>query len=109
MLGRWSKPHVATIPQTALDELKLLIKDGKTMIDIMLADTKEIADAMANELLDYFTDLDQARLFAELFCMPHQHHHEKRLRKSVSGANMVRMAASSSNFQDYQRSKFNLI
>jgi hypothetical protein len=43
VLGRWSKPHVATIPQTAIDELKSLIRDGVIMIDIMLSDPKEIA------------------------------------------------------------------
>ena len=43
MLGRWSKPHVATIPQTALDELKELLTDGKMIFDVLLADMKEIA------------------------------------------------------------------
>lgn len=46
---------------------------------------------MANELLDYFPDLDAARMFAEIFCAPHRHHHEKKsqARKSISGANLL--------------------
>ena len=43
VLGRWSKPHVATIPQTALDELKELLTDGKMIFDVLLTDMKEIA------------------------------------------------------------------
>ncbi len=43
VLGRWSKPHVATIPQTALDELKDLLTDGKMIFDVLLTDMKEIA------------------------------------------------------------------
>jgi hypothetical protein len=61
---------------------------------------------MANELLDYFGELDQARQFAELFCMPHQHHHEKRVRKSVSGANLMKISTSS-NFQDFNSKSSN--
>ena len=43
VLGRWSKPHVATLPQTSIDELKSLLQDGKMMIDVLLSDIKEIA------------------------------------------------------------------
>lgn len=41
--GRWSKPHVATLPQTSIDDLKDLLIDGKMMFDVQLSDMKEIA------------------------------------------------------------------
>jgi hypothetical protein len=31
VLGRWSKPHVATLPQTSLDDLKRLLLNGTLM------------------------------------------------------------------------------
>ena len=43
VLGRWSKPHVATLPQTALDELNELLGAGVLLFDNLLHDTKEIA------------------------------------------------------------------
>jgi hypothetical protein len=43
VLGRWSKPHVATLAQTSIDELKHLLTDGKMMFDLLLTDMKEIA------------------------------------------------------------------
>ena len=52
VLGRWSKPHVATIPQTALDELKDLLIDGKMIFDVLLTDMKEIAGNFLG--IDYF-------------------------------------------------------
>ena len=52
---------------------------------------------MANELLDYLPDLEAARVFAELFCSPHRHHHEKKARKSISG-NLIH---TSSTLQDF--------
>ena len=56
---------------------------------------------MANELLDYFNDdLDSTKHFAEIMCLPHHHHHEKKLRKTPSGNNLVKMIASSANFQE---------
>ena len=42
--GRWSKPHVATLPHTAIDELgDLLVSNSVMLFDLMLADMKEIA------------------------------------------------------------------
>jgi hypothetical protein len=49
---------------------------------------------MANELLDYFFDFDEAKMFAELMLLPHQHHHEKKVKKTVSGSNLLSMVAS---------------
>lgn len=94
VLGRWSKPHVATLPQTSIDELKDLLNDGKMMFDVLLSDMKEIADAIANELLDYFNDLETARKFVEIFCLHHHHHHEKKSKKNVSHANLLKVVSS---------------
>lgn len=62
---------------------------------------KLIKDVLANELLDYFNDLDSARVFAEMICLPHHHHHEKRIRKTASGNNLMRMV-SSANFSEFR-------
>jgi hypothetical protein len=43
VLGRWSKPHVATLPQTSIDDLKTLIKDGVIILDVPLTSIGEIA------------------------------------------------------------------
>lgn len=43
VLGRWSKPHVATLPHTAIDELKDMLQNGVMMFDALLTDMKEIA------------------------------------------------------------------
>src|ERR1700722_8901516 len=34
VLGRWSKPHVATLMQTALLDLKILLLNGVILLDI---------------------------------------------------------------------------
>ena len=46
--GRWSKPHVATLPQTSIEELKDLIVNGTMMIDVLITDVKEIAGSLSN-------------------------------------------------------------
>ncbi len=38
VLGRWSKPHVATLMQTALIDLKGLLKDGIILLNIQPSD-----------------------------------------------------------------------
>ena len=43
VLGRWSKPYVATIPQTALDELKELLTFGRMIFDASVVDMKSVA------------------------------------------------------------------
>lgn len=52
-------------------------------------------DVLANELLGYFNDLDEARMFAEILLLPHRHHHAKKQAKSLSGSNIVKMTGSS--------------
>ena len=68
----------------------------------------KIKDTMANELFaeNYFTDLDVARHFAEIICLPHHHHHEK-LNAHSSSNNLLKMA-SSANFQDLQKKGLHL-
>jgi hypothetical protein len=85
---------VATLAQTALDDLKRLLLNGALMYDVMLNDLKEIADAAANELLDYFQDFEAARAFAEMLLLPHHHHHEKKVKKSLSGGNLLKLVGS---------------
>ena len=46
---------------------------------------------MANELLPYLSDLNTAKLFAEIICLPHFHHHEKKIKKNLSGNSLVKM------------------
>lgn len=41
--GRWSKPHVATLSHTSIDELKDLIRSGIVILDVLFTDMKEIA------------------------------------------------------------------
>lgn len=81
VLGRWSKPHVATLPHTSIDDLKELTTNGTMLLNASLNSFAEIIDAMANELLGYLKDLSQAKLFAELMRLPVLHHHEKHFKK----------------------------
>ena len=75
VLERWSKPHVATLTQTSIEDLKEYLVNGKMMFDLMLNNMNEIADTVADELLDYFNDFDSSTRFAQLICLPHHHHH----------------------------------
>lgn len=70
------------------------------MLDANLSDMIEVADAVANELLDYFNDFESARRFAELLLLPHHHHHEKKFKKNTSTSNLNSSNKSSSNFHD---------
>ena len=56
VLGRWSKPHVATLTQTSIEELKELLVNGKMMFDLMLTDMKEIAGNCLKVLLKLIKD-----------------------------------------------------
>lgn len=47
-----------------------------------------LLDTMANELLGYFKDLNQAKMFAELMFLPFMHHHEKKIKKTPSGSSL---------------------
>jgi hypothetical protein len=81
VLGRWSNPHVATMPQTALDDLRRLLASPSSplLLDATLGDVRELADAAANELIDYFADFEEAKTFAVLLLLPHHHHHETKV------------------------------
>ena len=51
-----------------------------------------VEDAMANELFEYFdSNVVNTEKFAEMFCAPHLHHHEKKAsaRKSISGPSHI--------------------
>jgi len=61
-------------------------------------------DAVANELLDYFTDFESAKRFAEILCAHHHHHHEKKIKKNISNNNLNKVI-SSSNFVDLATKK----
>lgn len=124
MLGRWSKPHVATITHQAIDELKELASSAKTVFGAHLSNIKDLAgllyldyfsiklikleikfyfkDLTANELLDSL-NLTDAQHFAELVCLPFVHHHEKHhphfqqnVKKTPSGNSLVKLNMSSS-------------
>ena len=45
--------------------------------------------------MEYFNnDFSLAQLFANLFCLPHYHHHEKKMQKSLSGTSLSKMNSS---------------
>jgi hypothetical protein len=97
VLGRWSKPHVSTLLQLSIDQLNSLMSDGIILLDVLLKDSKQIADIFANQLLEYFNDLDDAALFAELLCLPHLHHFNEKQKTSSSNLNRL---PSSHNMHD---------
>jgi len=43
VLGRWSKPHVATLMQTALLDLKNLLQNGVILLDISSNDLSTVS------------------------------------------------------------------
>ena len=54
-----------------------------------------LKDLITNELMEYFNnDFSLAQLFANLFCLPHYHHHEKKMQKSLSGTSLSKMNSS---------------
>jgi hypothetical protein len=54
VMGRWSKPHVATIPQTAIDELKSLLQQGTMIFDLNVNDMKQVAGLEFDSKCFYF-------------------------------------------------------
>ncbi len=105
VLGRWSKPHVATLPHTAIDDLDELLVESTLMFDLLLGNILEIADAVANELLDtgYLETVLQARQLAEVLCLSHRHHHLK-AKKPVTSSNPLSSTngRSSNNLFEHQ-------
>ncbi len=43
VIGRWSKPYVATLPNTAIDDLNDLVADGNIILDRNFSNIKSIA------------------------------------------------------------------
>ena len=101
-MGRWSKPHVATITHTAIDELRDLASSANMVFGANINNIKELADLTANELLGSL-NLTDAQHFAELMCLPFLHHHEKHhlnypqsVKKTPSGNSLAKLNMSSS-------------
>ena len=43
VLGRWSKPHVATVAQTSIEDLNNLIKEGVILLDSYIMSIEDMA------------------------------------------------------------------
>lgn len=43
VLGRWSKPHVATLMQSALIDLKILLQNGVILLDVPASEIPTIS------------------------------------------------------------------
>ena len=48
VLGRWSKPHVATLMQTALLDLKNHLQNGVTLLDVSSNDLSTLSRKFSN-------------------------------------------------------------
>ncbi|CAF0929588.1 unnamed protein product [Rotaria sordida] len=80
VLGRWSKPHVATLMQTALSDLKSLVNNGIILLNVQGTDLTAISQTIGQALIDsnYIDDVDKAQKIVWILGLPHFHHHEKR-------------------------------
>ena len=63
---------------------------------------------MANELLPYFKDFLTTKHFAEIICLPHFHHHEKKLKKTLSGSSLVKMKDHQDNHIEVKKGFFKI-
>ncbi|CAF0778311.1 unnamed protein product [Rotaria sordida] len=91
VLGRWSKPHVATLMQTALLDLKVLLQNGVILLDNPASDLPTISQTIAQSLLDsnYFGNPIDAQKLVCILGLPHFHHYEKRTAtKTASSINL---------------------
>jgi len=121
--GRWSKPYVATIPLSALEELKTLVKTSSVILNCNSNNLKDISGLISNlgmpdfhfhhndflffsycketigsSLLEYFGNSPPyARRFSELMCLKYIHHHEKRLRRNSFNSFNSKMSSSELN------------
>jgi len=50
VLGRWSKPHVATLMQTALIDLKNLLNNGITLLNVQSTDLGALSRKIKNSI-----------------------------------------------------------
>ncbi len=74
--GRWSKPHVASIPQTAIENLRNLLYDGTIMFDLNLTSLVDITAYVADSLKPFFDHSKRdVQLFMNILRLPHYHHH----------------------------------
>jgi len=99
VLGRWSKPHVATLMQTSLLDLKALLSNGVILLNVQPADLASLSrrnsfffemrrkqncfvclEMIVQGLIDkgYIDDVDNAQKLSWILGLPHFHHHEKR-------------------------------
>ena len=93
--GRWSKPHVATIPQTAMESLKELINETNPILNLQISETTEIIDCIINSLSQYFgEETENKEKLTHIFNLPHFHHHEKNMEKRLSTGNVDRRLSS---------------
>ncbi|CAF2809048.1 unnamed protein product [Rotaria sp. Silwood2] len=91
VLGRWSKPHVATLMQTALLDLKVLLQDGLILLNNPANDLPTVSQTIAQSLLDsnYFDNPTYAQKLVCILGLPHFHHYEKRsATKTASSINL---------------------
>ncbi|CAF1042986.1 unnamed protein product [Adineta steineri] len=80
VLGRWSKPHVATLMQTALLDLKTLLGSGVILLNVIPTDLTGLSQQIVQSLIDakYIDDNAIAQKLSWILGLPHFHHHEKR-------------------------------
>ena len=50
VLGRWTKPRVATIPQIAMEGLKEMVNDSMPIFNLQISNNKEIGERILNSL-----------------------------------------------------------
>jgi hypothetical protein len=74
--GRWSKPHVASIPQMAIENLRNLMFDATIMLDLNLTNLVDITACVADSLEPFFDHSKRdVQLFMNILRLPHYHHH----------------------------------
>ncbi|UJR15917.1 hypothetical protein I4U23_002838 [Adineta vaga] len=80
VLGRWSKPHVATLMQSALLDLKNLLQNGVILLNIPANDLATISQTIVQSMIEanYFQNSAHAQKLVWILGLPHFHHHEKR-------------------------------
>ncbi|CAF4570375.1 unnamed protein product [Rotaria sp. Silwood1] len=91
VLGRWSKPHVATLMQTALLDLKILLQNGIILLNNPANDLPTVSQTITQSLLDsnYFDNPTYAQKLVCILGLPHFHHYEKRsATKTASSINL---------------------
>ncbi|CAF0933984.1 unnamed protein product [Didymodactylos carnosus] len=102
VLGRWSKPHVATLMQTALLDLKKYLTSDTSVVilNLTVSDFSNLAQAIAQALVDnqYLDDLTKAQKLTWILGLPHFHHHEKRsVTKTASSVSLSRTGLQPTN------------